>query len=144
MTDQDNPNMPNRSKSELERALHDALRPIAPPREFEKRIMSAIDAASRRKNPFQRGEPARTRRAPSRRSMRWALASVAAGATAVAITLGVRSHRAQVREAQSEQVSSQVLVALRITNDQLTSAFRLVDDEMSADSSSRTRGHQRD
>lgn len=144
MTDQDKPEMSNRTRSELEQALRDALRPITPPRELQERIMSAINAASQRKSPYQRGATERARRAPSRRPLRWALASIAAAATAAAVTIGVRSHRAQMREAQTEQVSNQVLVALRITNDQLTSAFRMVDDDVSAGNSSRTRGPQRD
>lgn len=144
MTHQYKPDVPDRSNSELEHALRDALRPVAPPADFEKRVMSAIEAASRKETHYRCDENGQGVYAPRSPRLRWVLASVAAAAATVVITMGIRSHREPVRGARANQVSGQVLLALRITNDQLASAFKLVDDELSTDHSSRTRGHQGD
>ena len=106
--------MTHPEQSELERALRQALRPIEPRAGFETRLMHALDASHR----------------PRYRPV-WGFASAAA-AVFVLIAAGAFSYREHVQTMRAEQTRAQVLVALRIANDKLGTAFRLISDEPGA------------
>lgn len=103
--------MTDSGKPDLERALRQALRPIEPRAGFEARVMQALDASRR----------------PRYRPL-WTFAPAAAAAF-VLVAAGALSYREHVQALRAEQTRAQVLVALRIANDKLDTAFRLVDDE---------------
>lgn len=104
------------SQPDFERALRQALRPIEPRAGFEARVMHALDASQR----------------PRYRPV-WTLASAAAAVFALAV--GALSYRQHLQAVRAEQTRAQVLEALRITNDKLQTAFRLVADQTGSDDS---------
>ena len=97
---------------ELESALREALRPVEPRAGFETRVMHALDASRR-----QRYRPPL-----------WGFASAAAAIFAL-VAVGALSYREHAQALRAEQTRAQVLEALRITNDKLDTAFRLLADE---------------
>lgn len=101
--------MSDREQPDLERALRHALRPLEPRAGLETRVMHAVDSARR----------------PQYRAPRWALAWAAA-ATFVLLAAGSFSYREHVHAVRAEQTRAQVAEALRIANDKLETAFRLV------------------
>jgi len=110
--------MTDPGQPDLERALRQALRPVEPRIGFETRLMHVLDA------------PRRPRHLP-----RWAFASAAAAVFAL-VAVGTLSYREHVEALRAEQTRAQVLVALRITNDKMDTAFRLVADESGSGHSS--------
>lgn len=124
---------------DLERALRQALRPVEPPAGFDARVMQATDAS--RSVREHRLEP-RVRwlaalvdylRRPARREPRWALASVSAAVVALAAAGGL-AYREHVQALRAEQTRAEVAEAMRIANDKLDTAFRLVAEETRSES----------
>lgn len=115
--------MTDPERSDLERALRQALRPVEPRAGFEARLMHALDASP----------------PPQYRRPWWSFAYAAAAAFALAAVGGL-SYREHVETLRAEQTRAQVLEALRIANDKLGTAFRLISDEPGADGSLPERG----
>lgn len=114
--------MTQSEQSDLERALRQALHRVEPRPGFEARVLHALDESRRPRSP----------RLPYRPW--WALASAAA-AVFVLIAVGAVSYRTHVEAVRAEQTRTQVLEALRIANDKLDTAFRLVADQPGSDGS---------
>jgi len=110
--------MTQSERPELEHALREALRAVEPPAGFDTTVMHALDAAP----------------GPRYRPPVWAFASAAAAACAL-LALGTFSYREHVLALRAERTRAQVIEALRIANDKLDTALRLVADETRTDGS---------
>lgn len=108
---------------DLESRLRDALRPIEPRKEFSEQLLARI-AESRR--PAWRSAS----RARRFRSSSWWLAAGLAASLFVAV--GVQHHRAELEQRERGlEARRQVIEALRVTNQKLELAYRVVRSESS-------------
>ena len=120
---------------DLERALRQALRPIEPPAGFEERVMRDLDAAHRPTKGAHRRLPLAHWIAPLTESVGRLLwhPPLAALASAIAVLVlaaaGGLSYREHVQAVRAEETRGQVLQAVRIANEKLDTAFRLVAEE---------------
>ncbi|MGH8218598.1 MAG: hypothetical protein ACREUT_08545 [Steroidobacteraceae bacterium] len=129
-------------EAELERALRQALRPAEPRAGFEERVMRALDAPRRPAAAACHPERGARSIAPlaayigrlSPTRPLWALASAIAAVLLVGV--GAFSYREHVQAARAAQTRVQVLEALRIANEKLGTAFRLVAEETGSAGSS--------
>lgn len=103
--------MSHSEQSDHECALRQALRSVEPCPGFDARVLHALEASQR------------PRYRPS-----WAFASAAAAVFAL-VAVGALSYREHVQAVRAEQTRAQVLEALRIANDKLDTALRLVADQ---------------
>jgi len=128
--------------ADLERALRKALRPVEPRAGFEERVMRALDASGPAATALGRREPLARRIARLAESVgrampqrpAWALGTAAAVLLAL-LAAGGLSYREHVRMRRAEETRGQVLEALRIANDKLDAAFRLLAEEPDSRSS---------
>lgn len=120
---------------DLERALRQALRPIEPRAGFEERVMRDLDASHDVATGAHRLEPRTHWLAPLaeyvgrllQRPPLWALSS--ATALLALVAAGGLAYREHVQAVRAEETRGQVLEALRIANEKLDTAFRLVAEE---------------
>ena len=101
--------------SRFDDELRESLRRVDPPEGFAERVLARV-AEERARPSFLE----RIRRAFSMPPMRWA----AVGALSLAILAGVQYQRSAERRARGEQAKQQVLLALRITAEQIQTAER--------------------
>jgi len=101
--------------SRFDDELREALKRVDPPDGFSERVLARVAE--------ERAKPSlieRFRRALWAPRMRWA----AVGALSLAILAGVQHQRAVEQRARGEQAKEQVLLALRITAEQIQTAER--------------------
>jgi hypothetical protein len=109
---------------DLESRLRDALRPVEPRKEFSAQLLARIAAESRRP------APGRASRARGFRSSPWWLAAGLAASLFVAV--GVQHHRSELDQRERGlEARRQVIEALRVTNQKLDLASRVVRGESS-------------
>jgi len=109
---------------DLESRLRDALRPVEPRKEFAEQLLARIAAQS------QRRAPERATRARGFRSAPWWLAAGLAASLFVAV--GVQHHRNELDQRERGlEARRQVIEALRVTNQKLELAYRVVRSESS-------------
>ena len=127
--------MTDSKQVDLERALRQALRPIEPRAGFEERVLRGLDASREPATGAHRLEPppywAALREYVGRRLRHRPLWVLPAAATAVValVVAGGLSYREHVQAQRAEETRGQVLLALRIANEKLDTAFRLVAEE---------------
>jgi negative regulator of sigma E activity len=120
---------------DLERALRQAVRPVEPRAGFEERVMRALEASHEPATGTRRLEPrahwiarlAEYLGRPWRHRPLGALAS--ATAVVALVAAGGLSYREHVQALRAKETRGEVLQALRIANEKLDTAFRLVAEE---------------
>ncbi len=109
---------------DLESRLRDALRPVEPRKEFSEQLRARIMAESRR------SAAPRISRGRGFRSSPWWLAAGLAASLFLAV--GVQHHRNELDQRERGlEARRQVIEALRVTNQKLELAYRVVRSESS-------------
>jgi hypothetical protein len=111
-------------KDDPESALRQALRPVAPTEGFEERLLARVTA--------ERSSPPKPSRLKWRRSpaTRWLSASLAASILAA---VGIQHHLHAQREREiGLEARRQVMEALRVTDEKLDLAYRIVKGQSSS------------
>jgi len=112
-------------KDDPESALRQALRPVAPSEGFEERLLARVTA--------QRRVPAkqsRLRWRPRSPAAWWLSAGLAAS---VLVAVGVQHHLHEQRERETGlEARRQVMEALRVTDEKLDLAYRIVKGQSSS------------
>jgi hypothetical protein len=112
---------------ELDSRLRDALRPVEPRKEFSAQLLARVAAAA--PGPVAPA-PARAPRRSGPRSSPWWLAAGLAASLLIAI--GVQHHRSELDQRERGlEARRQVIEALRVTNQKLELAYRVVRSESS-------------
>jgi hypothetical protein len=107
---------------DLESTLRDALRPVAPSEDFERRLVARIAATP---------QPAHRRGGFASSPATWWFS--AAMAATVLLAVGLQHYRAEeLNREKGLEASRQVMEALRVTNDKLDLAYRAVKDQSGA------------
>jgi hypothetical protein len=106
---------------DLESQLREALRPVAPGAEFDRRLLARLTAAQ--------SEPVKRAGRSASRATWWLSAAMAA---TVILAVGVQHHRAvEENRERGLEARREVMQALRVTNDKLDLAYRAVREQSS-------------
>jgi hypothetical protein len=109
---------------DLESRLRGALRPIEPRKEFSEQLLARIEAQS------PRSAPTRNPRARGFGPASWWLAAGLAASLVIAV--GVQRQRSELEQRERGlEARRQVIEALRVTNQKLDLAYRVVRSESS-------------